>query len=59
MNYLSDTQLLNLAPSIFSRVSHSKTRQRSSIRGVNSVSENSRLNTALWALTEKMYELTK
>ena len=39
------------------RYYNSDSRRRGSTRAVNSVSENSRLNTALWNLTEKMYSL--
>lgn len=37
----------------------SESRRRGSTRAVNSVSENSRINKALWNLTEKMAELVK
>lgn len=41
------------------RYHNSQSHRRGSTRAVNSVSENSRLNTALWNLTEKMADLAK
>ena len=40
------------------RYIHQAARRRASTRAVTSVSENTRLNTALWTLTEKMAELS-
>ena len=41
------------------RYYNAESRRRGSTRAVNSVSENSRINKALWNLTEKMAELVK
>ena len=57
-NFLSHSQLANLAPSIFAEKpalrGHSESGRRTRTRAVTSVSEDIRLNKALWTMAQAL-----